>query len=320
MEESEMRSKLWQSGALVLGIGLILGGCAGDRDMARRQASGPNADFSASEPVANAPAVAGNARSKAAGPKGGKEDSPALTLASMTDSEPDRYLIKNATLSLEAPDARKATDRLTGLVRAVKGYTSDAHESVDGLGARTVIIQARIPFPQFDQVMQQVETLGKVLDKQVTAEDVTVEFVDTQAKLRNLKKTEARLLDHLSKTGKLSDTLLIEKELNRVREEIERLEGRLRFLAHRIAFSTLNLTIKETPRPQAITPPESFSAGQVVTDAMRSLVGFAQSIVAVAIWLAIWAVVWLPLVLLVGYLVRREIKSVRKAKAERTVS
>ena len=76
--------------------------------------------------------------------------------------------------------------------------------------------------------MQQVEGLGKILDKQVNTEDVTEEFVDSSARVRNLKSAELRLLDHLTKTGKLSDTLLIEKELTRVRQEVEQIEGRLK--------------------------------------------------------------------------------------------
>ena len=64
-----------------------------------------------------------------------------------------------------------------------------------------------------------METLGKKLNKQVNTEDVTEKFVDSSARLRNLKSAEMRLLDHLTKTGELSNTLLIEKEFTRVRRK-----------------------------------------------------------------------------------------------------
>jgi hypothetical protein len=143
--------------------------------------------------------------------------------------------------------------------------------------------------------MLELQSLGKVLERQVTAEDVTEEFVDSQARLRNLKKTEERLVAHLSRTGKLSDTLLVEKELTRVRQEIEQIEGRLRFLSHRIAFSTITLTLSEAARSLAMTPPEHYSTGKITSDAVRSLVGFAQEVWSTVIWLAVWAVVWLPI-------------------------
>src|SRR6185503_15131936 len=152
-----------------------------------------------------------------------------------------------------------------------------------------------------------LESLGKVLERQVTAEDVTEEFVDSQARLRNLKRTEARLLEHLGRTGKLSDTLLVEKELARVRQEAEQLEGRLRFLSHRIAFSTITVTLREAAREQALVPPEHYSGGKVASDATRNLVEFGQNLLSIAIWIGVWAIVWVPIVLLFWYALRRGI-------------
>jgi Domain of unknown function (DUF4349) len=231
-------------------------------------------------------------------------EAPVLTLEALAESERDRYLIKDATLTLEARDVRKASAALVAAVRDARGYVSDTHEQVDGLGRRSITIEARVPFGRFDRSLQQVEALGKVLEKQITAEDVTEEFVDSQAKLRNLKQTELRLLAHLGRTGRLADTLLVEKELTRVRSEIDQLEGRLRYLAHRVAFSTLTVTLSEAPRAEPIVPPESYSTGQQVSEAVRSLVAFGQFLWTGAIWLGIWSVVWAP-VALAGWLAFR---------------
>jgi hypothetical protein len=236
---------------------------------------------------------------------------PTLTLASMTEKEPERYLIRNANVTVEVADARKAADDLRARVTAVKGYVGNAHETVDYTGNRTITLQARIPYQRFDEILTTLGTLGRALDTQVTAEDVTEEFVDTQATLRNLKRTEARLLEHLGRTGKLSDTLLVEKELNRVREEIERREGRLRFLANRISFSTIDVTLREAAKAQPIVPAQSFSSAGVASEATRSLVAFAQGLWSLIIWLGVWAVVWLPIVALLIYLIKRSIHSGR---------
>jgi hypothetical protein len=221
------------------------------------------------------------------------------------DSHPDRYLIKDATLTLEVKDARQASRTLARAVSTARGYVSDTHETVDELGQRSVTTKVRVPFTRFDASMQQIEALGKVLEKQITAEDVTEEFVDSQAKLRNLQRTEQRLLAHLDQTGRLPDILLVEKEVNRVRGEIEQLEGRLRFLEHRIAFSTIELTLNEAARAQLVVPASSYSSGKQASDALRSLVGFLQVIWSSVIWLAIWAVVWLPMALGIWLVYRR---------------
>ena len=96
----------------------------------------------------------------------------------------------------------------------------------------------------------------------------------------------------------------VERELTRIRSEIEQLDGRLRYLGHRIAFSTINCTLVEEARALSPTPPESYSIASVFTDASRSLIEFLRGVMAIAVWVGVWGVVWLP-VLGVAYLVYR---------------
>ena len=304
------RKQHWQvGGALLLGW-LTLAGCGSHEAISayKTEASGTAevpkaAPMSARPRLAQDAAAAGEIEGKFSA---GKTDTDGtIKLVSLTEAQPDRYLIKNATVRIEALDARKVAEQMIAFARGAHGYVSDSHETVDGLGTRSITLQVRVPASQFDVSMQQMETLGKILDKQVNTEDVTEEFVDSSARLRNLKSAELRLLDHLTKTGKLSDTLLIEKELTRVRQEVEQIEGRLKFLAHRVAYSTFNMTIQETPRPQTIVPPQTFSSGKVASDAARSVVEFGQSLWSAVIWLGIWGIFWLPIALLARVLLRR---------------
>ena len=232
-----------------------------------------------------------------ASPQGPQVPPTAIQLASFEQAQPDRYLIKNASLSLQVKDARAALSRITGAVQAARGYLSEMGETVDALGVRSIVMDVRVPARRFDGAMGDIEGLGKVMDRQVSAEDVTEEFVDAQSRLRNLKRTEDRLLAHLGRTGKLSDTLLVERELTRVRQDVEQLEGRIRFLAHRISYSTISVTLREAAKATSPVPPESFSSGQIASEATRSLVRFSQSIWSIIIWFAIWAPVWIPLLL-----------------------
>jgi hypothetical protein len=210
---------------------------------------------------------------------------------------PDRYLIRNAILDVEVKDARDAHAKLLTDVKGARGYLSNLQETVDPLGSRTVTLQVRVPANRFDGSMEALARLGRVMHKEVTAEDVTEEYVDTESTLRNMNRTESRLLEHLSKTGRLSDTLLVEKELTRVRQEIEQREGRLRFLSHRVQFSTVDVTLREAAKMQPAVPPASYSTGKEASDATRSLVGFLRSVWTTLIWIGIWAVVWAPLAL-----------------------
>ena len=237
-----------------------------------------------------------------------------IQLANFEQAQPDRYLIKNASLTLEVRDARKTAADLTKAVQAARGYLSDMQESVDALGVRSITVQVRIPAKRFDGAMSDIEALGKIMDRHVGTEDVTEEFVDSQSRLRNLKRTEERLLTHLARTGKLSDTLLVERELTRVRQEVEQLEGRIRYLANRIAYSTIGVTLQEAPKATSPVPTKSFSSGQIASEASRSLVGFLQSIWSLVIWLTVWSPVWIPLGIL-ALLTYRQLRRSESAAA-----
>lgn len=226
-------------------------------------------------------------------------------MAAMPTGGIDRHLIKTATVAIEVADAREANTKLLAAVQAVGGYVGDYRELVDGLGRRSVMVQIRVPASRFDESMGQLDPLGKVVSKQVSTQDVTEEFVDTDARARNLKATEARLIDHLNRAGKLEDILRIEQEVTRVREEIERLDGRLRFLTDRVQYSTIQITLQEAPKAEPVVPAETFSTAKVVSEAVRSLIGLGQGLWVRAIWLGVWSVVWVPCALAAWLLYRR---------------
>ncbi|MBM3290563.1 MAG: DUF4349 domain-containing protein [Candidatus Hydrogenedentes bacterium] len=232
-----------------------------------------------------AQASAGRARGESAAPGVGG-------LTDLAANQPDVYLIKNATVTIECDDARTATDSLVASLQAISAYVSNLNERVDALGRRTVTLQVRVPADKFDQSMTSLESLGRVLNKQVTTQDVTEEYVDTDSRTRNLKQTETRLLDHLNRAAQLEDILRVESELTRVREEIERLDGRLRFLKDRVSFSTISVTIQEKAKAEPIVPPQSFSTAKEFSEAARSLVEFLQRLWSRAIWIIVWLPVY----------------------------
>ena len=218
--------------------------------------------------------------------------------------QPDRYLIKTAFVSIETDDARKAAADFRAQATALGGFVSNLNEVTDGLGRHLVDIEVRVPADKLDGALQALDAFGKVLNRQVNAQDVTKEYVDNESRIRNLTKTEERLLDHLSKTSMIENTLKIETELNRVREQLELIQGRQRVLSHRVAFSSITATFTEAPKAESVVPAQSFSIGKVLTEAVRSLVEFGRVLIAKLIWIGVWIPVWAP-ILLVGWLVLR---------------
>lgn len=230
-----------------------------------------------------------------------------VTLAAIEQTLTRRYLIRNASLTLEVEEPREALDQITRLITEHQGYVADLQEWTDELGNRSAAITFRVPAERFEQVLAAVQSLGKVFNLRVSAEDVTEQYIDVGAQLRNLKRTEERLLGHLSRTARLADTLAVERELSRVRQQIEQLEGRIRFLQNRVTYCTVNVSLQQRARAQPISPPETYSTAKVATDAVRAVIALALKLWTVVVWVAVWSVVWLPLAFLVWFVYRRSI-------------
>jgi hypothetical protein len=114
-------------------------------------------------------------------------------------------------------------------------------------------IVVRVPADKFDAAVEAVGRMGMVIDKEVIAQDVTDQYLDLAMRLKNAKATQQKLVALLEKSQVVSDTLEIEKELQRITTEIERLEGQLNKLTHEVAFSMLTVLFNQTKNAPAET-------------------------------------------------------------------
>ena len=103
-------------------------------------------------------------------------------------------------------------------------------------------ITIRVPSSRFDEAVKRLEKVGDMIHRNVTAEDVTEEFRDLEVRLRSAHAVQARLTDLLAKATKVEESVMIERELDRVSGEIDRIEGRMKFLRDRATFSTITVT------------------------------------------------------------------------------
>lgn len=113
-------------------------------------------------------------------------------------------------------------------------------------------VSIRVPSARFREAMTKLEALGMVVHRSVSAEDVSEEFHDAEVRLSNLQATRKRLQEFLAKANDIPSTLAIERELERVSQEIDQLEGRMRFLQARASLSTIDVQIGPKPHDQTI--------------------------------------------------------------------
>jgi Domain of unknown function (DUF4349) len=170
----------------------------------------------------------------------------------------ERKIIRNAELSLETDEPQKAMQRVASIAEGRGGFvvTSESRQQAgtDGGKAYEVItIQARVPAAQFDAALNDIRAVGsRVTAEKITGQDVTEEFIDLEARLRTQRALEAQLLDIMKQAHQVSDAITVERELTNVRTEIERVEGRRRFLENQASLSTVKVTL-QPPSPLVST-------------------------------------------------------------------
>ncbi len=233
---------------------LTLGGCGDDvtvpRDMARSKAAGSGGaasearlDFvSASKSSSmNAPALRQAADAAVSTPNidQAANANPAAIVA-------PTMVIRNGAASIQVDSLELAIKALQELSIRMGGYVGNTTLTSGAYEVRSAVLELKLPAARYEAAVGSLAPIGKIESQTSTAEDVGEEFVDVTARQNNSHKLEERLIALLAtRTGKLEDVLAVERELARVREEIERYEGRLRYLKAHVATSTLTVTVHE---------------------------------------------------------------------------
>ena len=171
------------------------------------------------------------------------EPSPAETPAAATAN---RKLIRNATVQLEIVSFDGAVQKITAFASEEHGYvatTSSEKQANDKLRGEVVV---KVLPENLDRFLQKIRGLGELKNQTLGTEDVTKAYFDTNARLKNARLMEQRLIDMLkTKTGKVSDLLQVEKELGRVREDIEKMQGELKYWDSQVQFATVTISLAE---------------------------------------------------------------------------
>jgi hypothetical protein len=184
-----------------------------------------------------------------------------------------RLIIRTGQAGIEVDSLEPALDLLRMTATRIGGFVGNANIQTGRNQVRQATVEIKVPAGRFDDLTDGLRPLGRVEFLNVGAEDVSEEFVDLTARTANARRMEERLLELLAtRTGKLQDVLSVERELARVREEIERMEGRLRYLKTRSQLSTLSVAMHEPP-PLVSPTPGSNPLAHAVREAWRNFVG-----------------------------------------------
>ncbi len=153
---------------------------------------------------------------------------------------------QNVSLHIVPNNYDDASASIENLAAARGGYIANLSATAQTGSARDVSVELRIPAKQADAFIADVRKLGKVVEETRTADEVTAQYVDLQARLKAAKAAEQRLVELLgTRTGKLSDVLEVERELARVRSEIESMQGQSNVMLHQVNYATVKVELSE---------------------------------------------------------------------------
>ena len=224
-------------------------------------------------------------------------------------SEPptaDRQIIYRASINLHVKSFADTDRKITALVSDAGGYISQFNEDRSYGTQRGGRWMLRLPTQKFSSFLDAVADLGFAERRDVQSQDVTEEYVDLESRLKNKQTLEARLLELVAKRGdEIKDVLALENELSRVREEIEKLQGRLRYLSDRVALTTIEISAYERLDYQPPTITFAQQIANTFTVSLDRLRRFAQAVVLVATALTPWVVAALLVMLPIGIIMLR---------------
>lgn len=293
---------------VLLGIVALLVGCAPEAVL-------PPEEADRSEPAEAAAARPAASPAAAAAPPPGAAP---LRAAQRAEAEPpsllERMIIRTAEVKVAVPDVRRAMEEVERIATLVGGVVfASSFNAAQREQQATVTLKVPPDEKTFQEVMDRIAAIegAKVTDRNIRSQDVTEEFTDVEAQLRNLRSTEARLLALLEKASRLEDILALERELSNLRNRIERLEGRKRLLERRVEQATIVVSLRQVV-PAKDGEAAEWNALRIVASAFAALVEATRGLVTVLIWLAVWSPLYGPVLVLL-WLARRRLRLARPA-------
>jgi hypothetical protein len=213
-----------------------------------------------------------------------------------------RKIIYDAQVDLVVASVDPIVRKVGSLVQEASGYIAEQNVTGSPGSLRSVHWKIRIPVEQFDSFVDSVLSLGELERNNRTSQDVTEQYYDIEARIKN-KKVEEQTLNKIlqERSGKLEDVLKIEIELSRVRGEIEQLEGKIRVLQNLSSLATLTLNVREREKFAPPPPVVADFSTQISRTWQSSLLGLTNLGKSLILWAVSW-VLWIPLLLVFAYI------------------
>ena len=233
------------------------------------------------------------------------------TAASVDTARTDRKVIRNAELNLEADNPEDAHRKITAIAELRGGFVVESQQSSSEIQSTTrdiITMTVRVPSERFSETLADIRnTSTRVVLETVKGQDVTEEFIDIEAQLRAKRALELQFMEIMKRANSVEDALYVQSQLAAVRGEIERTEGRKRFLENQSSLSTIKVRL-QTAKVFAASSVgygerlagSFYSGADVALNFVLGLVTFLVAALPFAIFFG------LPAFLFIRYVLRRQ--------------
>ncbi|HLQ62818.1 MAG TPA: DUF4349 domain-containing protein [Candidatus Acidoferrales bacterium] len=176
------------------------------------------------------------------------------------------------TVELKRGDFDSALSQLRALVRLQGGYVSGTSAQADSDRIRTGTVTFQVPVGRFDDTIDQVAKLGRLRALDISAQDVSTQYVDLQARLSNAEAQRDAYLALLRQARSIADMIAIQQQLGQVTSQIEQLKGQLNYLEHATTYATISATLRENVPPAQPQPADEWGFKTALSEALHGFV------------------------------------------------
>ena len=232
----------------------------------------------------------------AVAPLQGSVNSSNASNASNAPSLDQPQIARTAKVSLYVENVDKTAGVLARLARENAGivFSSDISNASDSSSQPGGQMELRVRADRFDAAMSGVAQTGKVRERSTSAEDLTSDMTDADARLRNLLQTEADIRQIMSRSGSVSQIMDAENQLSQVREQIETLEAQIKSMRTRVAYATIDVDMQA----EAASAPVQPTAAAQLASAWHGAVAFLGQFTVGLLAALVWVLVFIPYLLL----------------------
>jgi hypothetical protein len=211
-------------------------------------------------------------------------------------------LAKRANIVVVVTSVEDGVEQVVDIARSQQGDLLSLNDQIpQSVSERqTATLQIRIPQDKLEPTLEALADLGTVERRSISAEDVSNQLIDLQARLRNLRRTEEMLLEIMERSGSVGDVLNVAKEVSNVRSSIEQIDAQLKSLQNRVSYSTIDVQLQAaiaSTTPQRNLGEQLQGTWQVATHSVQD---FSITLVKLLLWLLAYSPYLLVVAMILG--------------------